>query len=93
MQKQPLAVIAAVVGVAVFGCNNSGGSDAGTGSAECVAAGGGCIVGSGPCEGTQGPQDCNPDLTPAGAFCCLPCPSGQTPNDAGLPATGCHATR
>ena len=30
-----------------------------------------------------GPQDCNPDRNPGGAYCCLPCPSGTKPNDGG----------
>jgi hypothetical protein len=69
--------------VALSGCGN--------GSADCVAAGGQCVLGGGPCQGTQGPQDCDSaPYNPGGGFCCLPCPVGQTPNDAGLPTTGCH---
>ncbi len=72
------------LGMAAFlGCSN--------GAADCVAAGGRCVLGGGPCQGTEGPQDCDPPpVNPGGAFCCLPCPSGQTANDAGMPTTGCH---
>jgi len=44
------------------------------GPAECVAAGGRCVIGSGclPDAGVVGPQDCNPDRNPGGAVCCLP---------------------
>ena len=68
---------------ALAGCSSNG-------AAECGEAGGQCVLGGGPCRGTEGPQDCNPYVNPGGAFCCLPCPTGQTPNDAGLPTTGCH---
>jgi hypothetical protein len=61
----------------------SSGSGA-SGPAQCVAAGGDCRIPNpdNPCA-NRGPQNCNPDLTPAGAFCCLPCPSGTHANDAG----------
>jgi len=48
----------------------------------CVAAGGQCVLGGRPCP-NKGPQDCNPDKNPGGAFCCLPCPQGTKSNDAG----------
>ena len=70
--------------MAIISCNSS------NGPAECVAAGGACLLGPESCRGTKGPQDCNPDHNPGGAFCCLPCPSGQEPADGGLPVTGCH---
>jgi hypothetical protein len=53
-----------------------------SGPAECVAAGGKCILGGNKCP-NSGPQDCNPDRNPGGAFCCLPCPQGMKPNDGG----------
>jgi hypothetical protein len=53
-----------------------------SGPAECVAAGGQCILGSNTCP-NRGSQDCNPDRNPGGAFCCLPCPQGTQANDAG----------
>jgi hypothetical protein len=53
-----------------------------SGPQECAEAGGQCIIGSNPCP-NKGPQDCNPDKNPGGAICCLPCPSGTEPNDAG----------
>jgi hypothetical protein len=62
--------------------------------AECVAAGGACVLGGGPCQGTEGPQSCvSAPYNPGGGFCCLPCPSGKTPNDAGgsyVGVSGCH---
>ena len=64
-----------------------------SGEAACEAAGGQCVLGGGPCSGTQGTQECNPNVNPGGAFCCLPCPVGQTPNDAGnahVIVSGCH---
>jgi hypothetical protein len=63
-----------------------------SGPEACVAAGGECVLGGGPCYGIQGPQDCNPPpVNPGGAFCCLPCPAGQTPIDAGYAmVSGCH---
>jgi hypothetical protein len=57
-------------------------SDSGSGPAACVAAGGQCVLGSNQCP-NKGPQDCNPDKNPGGAFCCLPCPQGTKSNDAG----------
>ena len=65
----------------------SSGNDA-SGPAQCVAAGGQCVLPnpSNPCP-NHGPQNCNPEVNPGGAFCCLPCPSGTHANDAG---TGCE---
>ena len=60
----------------LVGCS----SDSGAGT--CSAAGGQCLLGSASCP-NRGPQDCNPDKNPGGAFCCLPCPNGKEPNDAG----------
>src|SRR4051812_567969 len=57
----------------------SGGS---SGPEACVDAGGKCLLGGAMCP-VHGPQDCNPDKNPGGAFCCLPCPKGTAPNDAG----------
>ena len=50
--------------------------DAG-GPADCVAAGGQCLVGGGGdiCA-VVGPQDCNPDRGPSGSYCCLEKASG-----------------
>ncbi|HLK91171.1 MAG TPA: hypothetical protein VKZ18_14835 [Polyangia bacterium] len=58
------------------GCSSS------TGAELCVAAGGQCVLGGHVCA-NAGPQDCNPDRNPGGAFCCLPCPAGTKANDAG----------
>ena len=76
-----------VLAASVLACSSDSSAN---GAADCVAAGGECIIGSGPCKGTEGPQDCNPDRNPGGAFCCLPCPAGQSPRDGGLPVTGCE---
>jgi hypothetical protein len=53
-----------------------------SGAEACVAAGGQCVIGGHICP-NHGPQDCNPDLNPGGAFCCLPCSDGGRANDAG----------
>jgi hypothetical protein len=42
-----------------------------SGPAACAAAGGQCLVGGGTHCAVVGPQDCNPDEAPGGAFCCL----------------------
>ena len=68
----------------LVGCNAS------NGPAECVAAGGACILGSRSCVGTEGSPDCNPEGNPAGAFCCVPCPAGQRPADGGYHVSGCQ---
>ena len=52
------------------------------GPEACRAAGGECVIG-GHVRPNRGPQDCNPDRNPSGAFCCLPCPDGKNTNDAG----------
>ncbi|HXJ23088.1 MAG TPA: hypothetical protein VMT03_22915 [Polyangia bacterium] len=66
--------------LALAGCN------AGTSSpSDCTMAGGKCVAPGSPCS-NRGGQACNPDQDPPGAFCCLPCSSGDT-NDAG---TACH---
>jgi hypothetical protein len=60
-------VIATILSLS--GCGNKS-----SGREDCVAAGGQCLVG-GPlsCSTKRiGPQDCNPDLNPGGAVCCLP---------------------
>jgi hypothetical protein len=42
------------------------------GPAQCVAAGGTCMLGSGvPFCAEPGQYDCNPERNPGGAFCCL----------------------
>jgi len=71
-----------VLGAAGIACGT-------TGPEACKAAGGTCVVGGTQCIGTVGPQDCNPDRTPAGQYCCLPCPALQTPADGGFPPAGC----
>lgn len=53
-----------------------------SGPEACVAAGGTCLLGGATCA-NQGPQNCNPEKNPGGAFCCLPCPKGTTANAAG----------
>ena len=49
-----------------------------SGPAECAAAGGHCVLGPGCTSdaGVVGPQDCNPDVNPGGAVCCLPLDAG-----------------
>ncbi len=42
-----------------------------SGPADCVAAGGQCVVGPAMNCGKVGPQNCNPDRNPGGAVCCL----------------------
>ena len=69
--KTALVLLLMTVGA----CSNGG-------PAACAAAGGKCVIGSNACP-NRGPQDCNPDQTPAGSFCCLPCPGGTKANDAG----------
>jgi hypothetical protein len=60
-----------------------------SGQDACVAAGGQCLAGGYHC-GYVGPQDCNPDRSPGGWFCCLGCPNGTTPapDDAGIACIG-----
>jgi hypothetical protein len=73
--------LTALVGIAALSIMAAcSGSD--SGPAACVAAGGQCLLGGHPCP-NRGSQDCNPDLNPGGAFCCLPCPDGTKANDAG----------
>ena len=72
MKIATLAVI-----LAMFAC-----SDESSGPAECVAAGGRCLIGGNPCA-NRGLQNCNPYRNPGGAFCCLPCANGTKANDAG----------
>lgn len=50
-----------------------------SGFAACVAAGGECVLGGTSCA-RSGPQDCNPNENPGGAFCCL-----DPANDAAAP--------
>ncbi len=76
--KSVLMVFAMVVVVA---CSSSK-----SGVEECQAAGGQCRVGPPTMCPNVGPQDCRKDTTvtdPAGHYCCLPCPNGTKPNDAG----------
>jgi hypothetical protein len=70
---------------------SSGTTDAGasgnpgqpSGPDACKAAGGRCVLGGFPSCATVGPQDCNPDRNPGGAFCCLKDVSA-TCGDAGV---------
>jgi hypothetical protein len=60
--------VAIVSGISVAitvaqGCGQSG-------QAACVAAGGQCVIPNLNCA-KVGPQDCNPDRNPGGAYCCL----------------------
>jgi len=73
-----MRIVALMFAIAVgsWACSSSNGPEA------CVAAGGRCIIGGNKCP-NHGPQDCNPDRNPGGAFCCLPCPAGTAPNDGG----------
>jgi hypothetical protein len=72
----PRIALAAAFLLALAACNDNG-------PAACEAAGGQCRPGGAPPCGNIGPQDCNPDRNPAGAVCCLPCPSGTVLDDAG----------
>jgi hypothetical protein len=65
-----------------------------SGQDACIAAGGQCVLGGYRC-GYVGPQDCNPDRNPGGAFCCLGCPSGTTPApvDGGIACIGDAGTQ
>jgi hypothetical protein len=62
--------------LAAAGCEKQNGPEL------CAAAGGTCVLGGHVCP-NRGPQDCNPDQNPGGAFCCLPCPDGGRASDAG----------
>jgi hypothetical protein len=53
------------IGVGAWGCNA-----AQSGPEACISAGGQCLLGPAVCA-IRGPQDCNPDRNPGGAFCCL----------------------
>lgn len=70
--------IATLVLLVVGACSDP----ASSGPAACVAAGGRCVLGGSPCA-NRGPQDCNPDKNPGGAFCCFPCPNGTSAIDGG----------
>jgi hypothetical protein len=48
----------------------AGACSSSSGQAQCEAAGGQCVLGGAWCS-NPGPQDCNPDRNPGGAFCCL----------------------
>lgn len=67
--------------ILLLGACSSTSSDT-SGPAACTAAGGQCLIGGNSCP-NRGPQDCNPDKNPGGAFCCLPCPTGTKANDGG----------
>ena len=55
-----------------------------TGAELCAELGGQCVLGSVQCA-ERGDADCNPDINPGGAFCCLSCgDSGPEATDAGL---------
>jgi hypothetical protein len=49
---------------------------------KCNDVGGQCLIGNHPCP-NRGPQECSATETPAGLYCCLPCPTGKRANDAG----------
>jgi hypothetical protein len=64
-------------------------SGATSGQEACAAAGGQCRIGAPVCPNI-GPQDCRTNTSvedPGGHYCCLPCPSGTKPNDAGTSCT------
>lgn len=63
-----VALAASVLLVTVFLC--AGACSSSSGQAQCEAAGGQCVLGGAWCS-NHGPQDCNPDRNPGGAFCCL----------------------
>jgi hypothetical protein len=86
----------AVLAVAVFACRDEvevGADDSGA-TTLCAAAGGTCVLGGAACQ-TEAPssaQDCNPDLNPGGAFCCLDKGTTDGGNDcAGQVAPPCAA--
>ena len=57
-----------------FSCPEPVCPDSGTAGSACVAAGGTCTGTGGVACANKAPdadQDCNPDLNPAGSFCCL----------------------
>jgi hypothetical protein len=81
--QKPIKNLAVLMLLLFIGCNSAT-------NAECLAAGGQCLIGDVQCQGTAGTQQCEAEQSPAGIYCCLPCPSGQTPNDGGSPTTGCH---
>jgi len=72
-----MRLVIAFVMIAASSCSSGS-----SGAQACVAAGGQCVLGGHTCA-NSGPQDCNPDRNPGGAFCCLPCPIGSKANDAG----------
>jgi hypothetical protein len=74
-----MKVAIAFLVITTVACSDSGSP---SGREACVAAGGQCLLGGNACA-NPGPQDCNPDRNPGGAFCCLPCPSGTKANDGG----------
>jgi hypothetical protein len=59
------------------------------GPAQCIAAGGRCLLGSGvPSCAELGPFDCNPTRNPGGAFCCLKVKPGSPLDPAGAAGAG-----
>jgi hypothetical protein len=65
-----------MVGTGLASCGTDG-------PEACVAAGGKCLLGPGLQCAKVGPQDCNPEINPGGAFCCLE----EISADAGKDAT------
>jgi len=82
-----LGTVFAVLAVAVFACKDEvevGADDGGTSTTSlCAAAGGTCVLGNVACktEAATSAQDCNPDLNPGGAFCCLDEGAADAGND------------
>jgi len=66
--SRSLARLFLVATVTLAGCDAE---PALSGPAACSAAGGRCVVGPGIGCAEIGPQDCNPDINPGGAVCCL----------------------
>jgi hypothetical protein len=68
MAQAPAATVSwicVLIAMLAGGCERSG-------PAACVAAGGQCVLGGGSLDCLErGPQDCNPDVNPGGAICCL----------------------
>jgi hypothetical protein len=71
-----------VVAFSIAGCTSGP-----SGQAQCEAAGGQCVLGNVFCE-NPGPQDCNQNENPGGAFCCLQCAAGTALDDAGTACVG-----
>ena len=73
---------ALILAAAIVNACGSDGTPGVSGPQACAAAGGTCLIGPGIGCARVGPQDCNPDRNPGGAYCCLQ----REPIDAGTDA-------